>query len=167
MHEVKGSHSYAAPVDAVIAMLRDRDATVAKFEGMGHHDIEILECDEHDDELRVRTSRVVEVELPGFAKKMMKPTNTLIQDDDWHKREDGGWDGTFDIETHGSPIHMSGTMRLIPSNGSCTHEVNVNVDVKVPLIGGKIADWAAKNDVRRSVDAEFEFGDRWLAEHKV
>jgi hypothetical protein len=37
--------------------------------------------------------------------------------------------------------------------------------VKVPLVGGKIADWAGKNDVPRTLDAEFAFGDTWLADH--
>jgi hypothetical protein len=32
-------------------------------------------------------------------------------------------------------------------------------------VGGRIADWAGKNDVRRSVDGEFAFGDQWLADH--
>jgi hypothetical protein len=165
--EVKGSHAYAAPIDAVLAMLRDRDATVAKFEGMGARDVVVLECEQHDGDLHVLTSRVVDVDLPGFAKKVLKPTNTLRQDDQWHKADSGEWDGTFNIEMHGSPVHLAGTMRLVPTDDGCRHEVVVNVDVHVPLVGGRIAEWAAKNDVQRSLDAEFDFGDRWLTTHKV
>jgi len=76
--EVKGTHTYAASVDAVLAMLRDRDATVAKYEGMGHRDVEIVACDETDDGLHIESTRVVDVDLPGFAKKVLKPTNTMI-----------------------------------------------------------------------------------------
>lgn len=163
--DVKGSHPYAAPIDAVAAMLRDPEATVAKYEGMGHRDVEVLECDERDGVLRIRTSRVVDVDLPGFAKKVLKPTNTLRQTDEWRKGADGAWDGTFDIETQGSPVHLDGTMRLTPTGSTCTHDVTIHVAVKVPIVGGRIADWAAKNDVKRSLDAEFAFGDRWLAQH--
>jgi len=163
--EVKGSHSYTAPVDTVVAMLGDKDATVAKYEGMGARDVVMLACEQHDGELHVETSRVVDVELPGFAKKVLKPTNTLVQDDRWHQGDNGEWDGTFNIEMHGSPVHLAGTMRLVPTDGGCRHDVTISVAVKVPLVGGRIAEWAAKNYVRRTLDAEYDFGDHWLAEH--
>ncbi len=163
--DVKGSHTYAAGVPAVVAMLRDPHATAAKYEGMGHRDVAILECSGDDDHLRVVSSRVVDVDLPGFAKKVLKPTNTLRQTDEWHRNQDGAWDGTFDVDVHGSPVHLAGTMRLTPGEGTCTHDVTIGVSVKVPLVGGRIADWAAKNDVRRTLDAEFAFGDDWLAGH--
>jgi hypothetical protein len=35
----------------------------------------------------------------------------------------------------------------------------------VPLIGGKIADWVVKNDVRPTLEIEFNFNVKWLAEH--
>jgi hypothetical protein len=164
--DVKGSHTYDAPIEAVLAMLRDPAATVAKYEGMGHRDVEILSCDGDDTKLRIESSRVVDVDLPGFARKVLKPTNTMHQVDEWTVSGDGGWDGTFDVEVRGAPIHLSGTMRLSPGAGTCTEDITVGVSVKVPLIGGKIADWAAKNDVQRSLDGEFAFNERWLAEHR-
>ncbi len=164
--ELKGSHTYAASLDGVLAMLRDRDANKEKYEGMGHRDVEITECDGDEAALRITSTRVVDVDLPGFAKKVLKPTNTMTQRDQWHRSSDGaGWDGTFDVEVKGAPIHLSGTMRLTPGSDGTTHDVVLNVEVKVPLIGGRIADWAAKNDVRRTLDAEFAFGDKWLAGH--
>ena len=41
--KLEGSHEYPVPVDAVIAMLEDASATVEKYEGMGHRDVEIIE----------------------------------------------------------------------------------------------------------------------------
>jgi hypothetical protein len=164
--EIKGSHTYAASLDQVLSMMRDRDATLAKYEGMGHRDVELIECDGNDAALRIKSTRVVDVELPGFAKKVLKPTNTMIQTDEWHRSTDGGgWDGTFDVEVKGAPVHIHGSMRLTPDGAATTHDVTLHVDVKVPLIGGRIADWAAKHDVRRTLDAEYEYGDKWLAEH--
>lgn len=165
--EVKGSHTYDAPVDRVLAMLSDASATAEKYEGMGHRDVHVLECERQGSALRVRTSRVVDVDLPGFAKKVLKPTNTMVQTDEWREASDGAWEGTFTVEVKGAPVHTSGVMRLTPAGGSCTHEVTISIDVKVPLIGGRIADWAGKNEVRGTIDAEFAFGDRWLAQHSV
>ena len=163
--DVKRSHTFAAPIEAVIAMLGDPDATTAKYDGMGHRDIEILDCVIGDGTVRVESSRVVDVDLPGFAKKFIKPTNTMHQTDEWHELDDGTWDATFAVDVEGAPVELSGTMRLTPGEGTCTQDVTITMHVKVPLVGGKIADWAGKNDVPKTLEAEFAFGDAWLADH--
>jgi len=162
--ELKGSRTYNASIEAVLAMLGDPDATIAKYESMNHRDVKILECKESHGVLRIRSSRVVDVDLPGFAKRVLKPTNTMHQTDEWRKDPDGSWHGTFDVEVQGAPIHISGKMQLTPAGADCTHDVTIQVDVKVPIIGGRIADWAGNNDVRRSVDGEFAFNTKWLAQ---
>ncbi len=155
--ELSGSQVYPVPVDAAIALFADRDATVAKYTSMGHRDVAILESPRADDELRVVSTRVVDVDLPGFARKALKPTNTMVQTDEWRRAADGSWSGTFDAEVKGSPVRIAGRMTLAPEGGGCRHDVTIDLTVKIPLIGGKIADWAAKNDVRRTLDAEFAF----------
>jgi hypothetical protein len=162
---VTGSHTYRAPLAAVLAMLRDPDATAAKYTSQGHRDVELLECGDHDGGIRIVSTRVVTVDLPGFAKKVLKPTNRMRQTDDWHPAGDGSWSGSFDVDVSGAPVHISGTMALRAQGDATTHEVAIEVHVKVPLIGGRIADWAAKNDVRRTLDAEFDCNERWLADH--
>jgi len=163
---VTGSHTYDAPIASVLAMLRDPDATTAKYESQGHQQIEIVECGDHDGGIRSVSTRVVTVDLPGFAKKVLKPTNAMRQTDEWRPVDGGSWAGSFDVDVSGAPIHLSGTMALRADGDTTTHEVAIDVQVKVPLIGGKIADWAAKNDVRRTLDAEFDCNERWLAEHR-
>ena len=37
--KLEGTHVYPVPVDAVITMLRDKSATVDKYEGMGHRNV--------------------------------------------------------------------------------------------------------------------------------
>jgi Protein of unknown function (DUF2505) len=162
---VTGTHTYTAPMSAVLAMLRDKDATAAKYASQGHQQIEVLECGDHDGGIRIVSTRVVTVDLPGFAKKVLKPTNAMRQTDAWQPAGDGSWTGTFDVDVSGAPLHLSGTMALRPDGDTTTHDVAIDVKVKVPLIGGKIADWAAKNDVQRTLDAEFSFNETWLAEH--
>ena|ERR1700694_1410594 len=163
--EINGSHTYAAPIEAVLAMFRDPSVIAAKYEGMGHRDVKILECGERDGSLRIRSSRVVDVNLPGFASKVLKPTNTMNQTDEWREVNGGAWHGTFDVQVQGAPVHLSGAMHLKPESGKCTEDVTITVKVGVPLVGGRIADWLGKNDVRKTLDAEFAFGDRWLPDH--
>ncbi|MGA2210602.1 MAG: DUF2505 domain-containing protein [Acidimicrobiales bacterium] len=163
--QLKGSTTYAAPTDAVVAMLRDPNATVSKYETIGHRDVEMLACAETDGVLHIESKRVVDVDLPGFAKRVLKPTNRMHQTDEWREGTGGTWDGTFDVEVQGAPIHISGTMRLTPDGDSTRHDVTIEVIANVPFIGGRLADWAGNNDVRKSLDGEFACNAGWLAEH--
>ena len=163
--DVSDSHTYDAPLDAVLSMFGDPEAVVARYEGMGHRDVEVLECTRDDSTLTVRTSRVVDVDLPGFARKVLSPTNTMVQTDRWTAADDGGWDGTVDVDVKGAPVQMRGTMRLDPDGASTTMQLTLSMSVKVPLVGGRIADWAGKNDVPATIAAEFAAGDAWLADH--
>ncbi len=161
--KITGTHVYPVPVDAVIAMLQDKAATIDKYESMGHRDVRILEFASDDAALRIVSTRVVDVDLPGFAKKALKPTNTMIQTDEWHRNGDGSWSGTFDIDVKGSPVRISGTMALAADAKGTRHDVVLDFQVKVPIVGGKIADWLGKKDVQRTVDAEYAFNDTRLA----
>lgn len=159
---IVGSHVYPVPVDAVTAMLRDQSATVDKYESMGHREVEILEFAADDASIRIVSSRLVDVELPGFAKKALQPTNRMKQSDTWERQGDGSWSGTFEVEVQGAPVRLSGTMRLAPEADGTRHEVTLEMQVRIPLIGGKIADWVGKNDGRRTLDEEFAYNDRRL-----
>ena len=46
--------------------------------------------------------------------------------------------GTISIETPGKPTSISGTLALAESGGRTTETLDVEVKVKVPLIGGKL-----------------------------
>jgi len=159
---IEGTHVYPVPVDAVIAMFRDETATVARYESMGHRDVKVVELDADDDAVRVVSTRVVDVELPGFATKALKPTNTMQQTDEWHQQDDGSWSGTFGVDVQGAPVRIDGTMQLVPEADGARHTVTLDLQVKIPLVGGKIADWVGKNDAQRTLDAEFAFNAQRL-----
>jgi hypothetical protein len=163
--DLTDTHTYDAPIGTVIDMFADPEAVTARYAGMGHRDIEVLECERTDDSLLVTTSRVVDVDLPGFARKVLKPTNTMVQTDRWERRDDGSWDGTFGVEVAGSPVELSGKMQLVDAGERTDSTVTITMNVKVPLVGGKIADWAGKNEVRTTLAAEFAAGDEWLSAH--
>jgi hypothetical protein len=160
--EITGEHTFEAPIDQVWAMFRDRDAHVAKFEAMGHQHIEVLEYEADEDHTRVVIRRVVTLDLPGFAKKVLKPSNTMTTTDVWQANPDGTYGGTFVLDIPGAPVTSSGTTLLTPQGNRTHYVITVRYDVKVPLIGGKITDWA-KGDVRKQIDQEFDAGDAWLA----
>lgn len=161
--EIDDSHAYDAPLPAVVEMYGDPDAAVARYEGMGHRDVEVLGCTRTDTSMEVRTRRVVDVALPGFARKVLRPTNTIVQTDTW-ERDGDVWNGRVAIEVD-APTDLSSTMRLSPDGDRTLLEVSIRLDVKVPVVGGRIARWAGENDLRTTMEAEFAAGDAWLAEH--
>lgn len=163
--ELSRTHSYDVAPDDVIEMFADPDAVQARYEGMGHREVEILECERSEWSLEVRSRRVVDVELPGFARKVLAPTNTMTQTDLWTRRDDGSWDGTFDVDVAGAPVEMSGAMSLRPDGEGAEYSVTIHMAVKVPIVGGKIADWVGKNEAASTLEAEFAAGDTWLAAH--
>ena len=57
----------------------------------------------------------------------------------------------------GAPVHVSGVMRIEPTTtGGTRHTVDGKLDVKIPLIGGRVAKWAESPSQQR-LDAEYTF----------
>lgn len=166
--ELTRSHHFAAPADGVIDVFADEEAVRTRYEGMGHRDVEVLGIDRSDDGLTVTCRRVVDVDLPGFAKRVLQPTNTMTQTDTW-TRDSDGWSGTFSVDVAGAPVELSGEMALADAGSGdgagSDYTVTLRMNVKVPLVGGKIADWAGKNDALSTLEAEFAATDAWLAAH--
>ena len=157
-------HTFDAPIDAVWAMFTDEASHVAKFASMDHRDIEVLSCTRTDDSFTIEIQRVVDVELPGIAKKVMQPTNTVVSIDRWKANGDGTYSGTFELDTKGAPVEIRGTTHLKPAGDKTDYRITFELKVNVPLVGGKIANWA-KGDAQKQIEMEFAAGDRWLAEH--
>lgn len=158
-------HTFDAPIDRVWAMFSDPDAHVTKFTAMGHRDIDVLESEMSDDSIHLVVTRVVEMDLPGFAKRVMKPTNTVVTTDDWHRNADGTCEGTQDIDTKGAPVKVNASTKLVGAAQRTEYTVEIDLSVKVPLIGGKLSDWS-RGMVSKQVEQEFNAGDSWLSTHK-
>ncbi len=159
--DFRDDHVFDAPIDAVWDMFADPDSHTTKFESMGHRSIEVLAVDTSDAGLHMKVRRVVDIDLPGFAKRFLKPTNTVTTTDDWAKADDGSYRGKQLVETEGAPIDISAETALIPAGEQTRYEVTVHVEVKVPLVGGKLADFA-KGITERQLAQEFAAGDHWL-----
>jgi hypothetical protein len=161
--ELDKHHTFDAPIDAVWAMFLDKESHLAKFASMGHRDVEILSCDEDDSHLKIEIKRVVDLDVPSFARKVLKPSNTVVSTDTWQQRDDGTYGGTFEIDIKGAPVQAKGRTTLAPADGGGTdYTIEVDIKVKVPLIGGKIEGFA-KGDIEKQIDQEFVAGDAWLA----
>jgi hypothetical protein len=158
-------HIFDAPAETCWEMFHDPTSHVAKFEGMGHHGVAVVAQDASPEHLHIEITREVDVEgIPGFAKKWIKPRNTVVSVDDWHDHGDGTYGGRFSLDTSGVPVDISGTTLLEPDGDCTSYTVTVEIKVNVPLVGGKLASFS-RSIVDRQLEAEFALGDTWLAEH--
>ena len=160
------THTFDHPVEKCWEMFSDPASHVAKFEGMGHEGVTVLDEERTDASLHIVITREVEVDgIPGFAKKFIKPRNTLVTDDTWTDHGDGTYGGQFTLDTKGVPIDATGTTKLVASSDSATeYTVGLDVSINVPLVGKKLGGFA-KGMIEEQLAEEFRMGDEWLAAH--
>ena len=158
-------HTFDAPIAQCWAMFSDPKAHISKFEGMGHHGVTVVEKKKTKKNLHIVITREVDVDgIPGFAKRFVKPRNTVVSVDDWNDFGDGTYGGTFTLDTQGVPIDIAGTTKLEADGDQSHYTVTIELKVNVPLVGGKLADFG-KKIVDTQMDEEFALGDSWLATH--
>jgi hypothetical protein len=161
----KKTHTFDAPVERVFEMMTDPASHLAKAKRAGHEDLEIVEEQRDETGLLLKMDRTVHLELPGFAKKVLKPKNRITSSDEWRDNGDGTYGGTFTTDFRGAPIDLQGRTLIKADGADKTHyEVEISVAVKVPMIGKKLENWA-EGDVEKQIENEFAAGDEWLAKH--
>jgi len=95
--------------------------------------------------------------LPSFARKFAGETTRAIQIEEWP--DSAG--GSLRIDAPGKPSSIVGTIALVPAGAGTTEVVELEIKVKVPLIGGKL-EGLLEDQVRNGMDAEHEVGQAWL-----
>jgi hypothetical protein len=164
--KVVSTHTYAAPLEEVFAALTNPDAVVEKYTALGHRDITLIEHKVTDGAVSVRSRRGIPMQVPGFAKRLLSPVNTVEQLDEWTApAADGTRTGTWRADGKGVPVKVGGTLRLAPTKAGTVMEIHAEVNCSLPLIGGKIASFVGA-EAERSIHAEEAFTDGFLATKK-
>lgn len=159
MRDMKLRHeiSYAAPLADVFAMLSDPAFRQASADAMGVISADVTISPDGEG-ISVHIDQVQPTEgLPGFARKFAGGTTRAVQTENWSSPAGG----TITIETPGKPTSISGTLALVESGGVTTETLEVEVKVKVPLIGGKLESLMA-GLVATGMDKEHGAGVAWL-----
>ena len=99
-------------------------------------------------------------DLPGFARTFAGDSTQAIQRETWTSATEG----SLAIEAPGKPTSISGTIRLEADGAGTKEIVELEIKVKVPLIGGKLEKLMAEK-VQSGMDAERQVGQTWLKEH--
>lgn len=95
--------------------------------------------------------------LPAIARKFVGATTTSVVTETWHSPGAA----TLTIQAPGQPISSSGTVALTPAGAGTTHAVEVQVTVKIPVVGGKL-EALVVDALAAGYRIEHETGNAWL-----
>ncbi len=162
--KVSSTHAYSAPPEVVFEMMTDPDVLTAKYEALGHRDVQITEHRIDAGVVTVGSRRSVPMEVPGFAKRFLSPMNKVEQRDQWDAPDaDHARSGTWEVDAAGVPVAAGGVQRITPGPKHTTVvQIDGEVTSSVPILGGKLAGFVA-GDVQRTLAAEEEFNDEYLS----
>ncbi|MEJ7775607.1 MAG: DUF2505 domain-containing protein [Nocardioidaceae bacterium] len=149
--------SYDAAPDRVFAMLADpafREAACAAQDVISA-DVEVTTTGNGFTLVIDQLQRTDD--LPGFARTFAGDSTQAIQREVWADSTGG----TLEIEAPGKPSSATGTITLRPVGSGTEEIVELEIKVKVPLIGGKLEKLMAEK-VRNGMDAEQTVGVEWL-----
>jgi len=96
--------------------------------------------------------------LPSFATKLVGDEIRIVQVETWRSPEHAD----IEVTIPGKPGEMSGTATLTESGGRTTQRVDLEVTVRLPLVGGKI-EGLVGDLLLKALDAEHRTGVEWLA----
>lgn len=155
---LRSEKTYAATPDEVFEMRADPAwrAAVCDAQRVVSHDITIDRTDEGFDLLNHQVQPTAG--LPDVAKKFVGDTTRVTQREEWADRTTG----TVSIEPAGVPSEVRGTITLSPVGSSTLEVTELQVKVKVPILGKKLEGVLA-HAVQAGLDAEAEVGRAWLS----
>jgi Protein of unknown function (DUF2505) len=97
-------------------------------------------------------------DLPSFARTFAGDSTRAIQREEW----EDSTGGTLRIDAPGKPSEVKGTITLRPEGSQTREIVELELKVKVPLIGGKLEKLLAER-ITAGMEAEHGVGVTYLA----
>jgi hypothetical protein len=151
--------NYAQDVDTVYRFVTDSVAIKKRSEAMGERDIKI-QVDDAGGTKTITTTRIIDSDLPGFAKKLFNSTNTIVERREWRDAGDKKTCKSH-IDIVGTPGKIDSNITISPSGSGCTYDIEFEVSAKVPLIRKKLEEFVAKTTLEGMRD-EHEYNQREL-----
>ena len=157
-------HHYDADVETVYALISDPAYIERKYVAIGGRDVAVDRSESGDGGCEVVTKRTVDIDLPGFAKKVLTPSQSPVQTEKWAPADASGVRAcTYFVTVPNVPSRVEGTHTLRPAAGGGTdHVIDIEAKVSIPLIGGKLEKLAADQG-SADIEAQFVHTDAELA----
>jgi hypothetical protein len=151
--------NYTQDVDTVYRFVTDPESIKNRCEASGERNVRI-EVEEAGGTKVITSTREIDSDLPGFAKKLFKPTNTIIERREWRDAGDKKTCKSH-IDVVGTPGKIDSNVTISPSGSGCTYDIEFEVTAKVPLIRKKLEEFIAKTTAEGMRD-EHDYNQRTL-----
>jgi len=151
--------NYTQDIDTVYRFVTDPESIKNRCEASGERNVRI-EVEEAGGTKVITSTREIDSDLPGFAKRLFKPTNTIIERREWRDAGDKKTCKSH-IDVVGTPGKIDSNVTISPSGSGCTYDIEFEVTAKVPLIRKKLEEFIAKTTAEGMRD-EHDYNQRTL-----
>jgi hypothetical protein len=145
-------------VDAVFAMLGDPAYRRAVAD---YQKVQDFSCDitQSGSGMLVRLEQAHGTDrIPSFARKLVGDEIRFVQDETWSTHSSA----RLQLAIPGKPGDMTGTAALTQTGNDVVEQIDLQVKVSIPFVGGKVEDLIA-GFIGKAFDAENKVGVKWLA----
>jgi hypothetical protein len=159
------SVDYEGSVEQVRAAFDDRQYWLARLADSGVDDAELESLDaDTDGGVRVATAQILRSDrLPAVVAQFHRGDLRIERREHWSPVSDGRATATVDGAIAAAPVSLNGKATLQPgANGGARLEFHVTVEVRIPLVGGKVEGLIGSQLVDLVI-AEQRFTTTWLA----
>jgi hypothetical protein len=102
--------------------------------------------------------------LPAVVAQFHHGDLSVVREERWSAVTDGRATAAVTGSIPGAPTTLSGTAVLMPSDKGSRLEFNVTVEVRIPLVGGKVESFIGSQLVNLLI-AEQRFTSAWIREN--
>ncbi|MGB8330369.1 MAG: DUF2505 domain-containing protein [Polyangiales bacterium] len=151
--------NYKQDVDTVYRFVTDPVNIKKRCEASGERNVRI-QVEEVGGTKVITSTREIDSDLPGFAKKLFSATNTVVERREWRDAGDKKTCKSH-IDVVGTPGKIDSDVTISPSGSGCTYDVVFEVTAKVPLIRKKLEEFVAKTTME-GMREEHDYNQRAL-----
>jgi len=155
------TYPYSFDSETVFGVFIQKDFIEQKYASVGAVNLTFIEYGEKDGTFIIHTKRDIHAEIPGFAKKFLNPTTTIIQKEVWTLTNEPIKKGVVEVQAKGLPMQMAGDIILQPTNNGSENILSYEIKVNIPFVGGKLASFLDVEG-RKTGDKEYEFAVDFL-----
>lgn len=157
---------YGGTVEQVHRAFGDERYWLARLTDSGADDysLDSLVVDEHGGIDIVTTQTLRADRLPGLVTQFHRGDLSFVREETWSPVHDGKATATVKGSIPGAPAGLTGTAVLATAGAGSRLEFTIEVEVRVPLVGGKIENFIGGQLVDLLI-AEQRFTTVWITEN--
>lgn len=157
---------YEGTVEQVHRTFSDEHYWLVRLGDSGADDATLDEMDVDDQgNMRVRTTQTLRADrLPALVTQFHRGDLSFVREEIWTPVTEGRASSVVRATIPGAPAGLTGQAQLVPAGAGSRMSLTATVEVRVPLLGGKIENFIG-NQLTDLVTAEQRFTSVWIAEN--